>query len=167
MRICRFLHLLCGLILAGLWLTACGGTPASPGSTLASVPPTSTPTLVPRTAPMPIPTLSLDETAATLKEFVVADFDAVHSQVNGDTNKYLIFGNLPVSKSAADLPPDLAAFLGRWEGYSYAPPVKKDRKFVLVIPEITRQGGQLIGWSGTNLQFPDKVGGAPLQGCRG
>jgi predicted esterase len=57
-----------------------------------------------------------------------------------------------------DLPPDLAVFLGRWEGYSYIPPVKKDRKFVLVIPEITRQGGKLIGWSATNLQFPERVG---------
>jgi len=158
MRICRFVKRWGGLILAGLWLTACGGTPASPSSTLASTPPTSTPTLVPTTIARPVPTLSLDETAATVKEFVVTDFDAVHSQVTGDTNKYLIFGNLPVSKPAVDLPPDLAVFLGRWEGYSYIPPVKKDRKFVLVIPEITRQGGKLIGWSATNLQFPERVG---------
>jgi hypothetical protein len=93
---------------------------------------------------------------------VVTDFDAVHSPVNGDPNKHLIFGNLPVSKPAADLPPDLAAFLGRWEGYSYAPPVKKDRKFVLVIPEITSQ--ENLGWS-ANLSL-DKVE-SPLQGCRG
>ncbi len=158
MRIRRFVFLWCGLILTGLWLAACGGTPASPGSTPTTVPLTSTPRLVPTATPMPVPMLSLDETAATVKEFVITDFDAAHSQVNGDPNQYLIFGNLPVSKPAADLPPDLAAFLGRWEGYRYAPPVKKDRKFVLVIPEMTRQGGKLIGWTGTNLQFPDTVG---------
>jgi predicted esterase len=114
--------------------------------------PSSTPT----TAPTPLPTLSLDETSA--KEFVITDFDAVHSPVNGDANKYLIFGNIPVSKPAADLAPELAVFLGRWEGYSYAPPVKKDTKVVMVIQEITAQGGKAFAWSGTNLQYPDLVG---------
>jgi predicted esterase len=82
----------------------------------------------------------------------------VHSPVNGDANQYLIFGNISVSRPATDLPPELAVFLGRWEGYSYAPPVKKDRKLVLVIQEITAQGGKAVGWSGTNLQYPDRVG---------
>ena len=116
MRIQRFVPLLCGLILAVLWLAACSGTSASPSATPASTPPTLPPTLVPTTIPAPVPTLSLDETTATVKEFVVTDFDAVHSQAKDDPNKYLIFGNLPVSKPAADLPPELAAFLGRWEG---------------------------------------------------
>jgi len=106
--------------------------------------------------PTPIPTLSLDETSA--KEFVIDDFDAVHTALNGDANEYLIFGNLPVSKPAADLPPELAVFLGRWEGYNYSPPIKKDRKVVLVIQEITTQGGTGFAWSGTNLQYPDLVG---------
>jgi predicted esterase len=103
----------------------------------------------------PIPTLSLDETSS--KEFVIDDFDAVHTPVNGDANEYLIFGNLPTSKPAAGLPSELTVFLGRWEGYSYSPPIKKDRKVVLVIQEITTQGGTGFGWSGTNLQFPDLV----------
>jgi predicted esterase len=105
--------------------------------------------------PNTIPTLSIDETYA--KDFVIEDFDAVHSSVNGDANEHLIFGNLKVSQPAADLPPELAVFLGRWEGYSYSPPVKKDRKVVLVIQEITAQGGTGLGWSGTNLQYPDLV----------
>jgi len=105
--------------------------------------------------PTPVQTLSLDEASA--KDFVIDDFDGVHAPVDGDANKYLIFGNLPVSKPAADLPPELAVFLGRWEGYSYSPPIKKDRKAVLVIQEITAQGGTGFGWSGTNLQYPDTV----------
>ncbi len=115
-----------------------------------------TPTPVPSTtAPTPLPTLSLDETSA--KAFEVTNFDAVHSPVTGDANKYLILGNVPVSKPAADLPPELAVFLGRWEGYSYAPPVKKERKVVLVVQEITAQGGKAVTWSGTNLQYPDVI----------
>jgi predicted esterase len=118
--------------------------------------PSPTPAPVtPTVAPTP-PTLSLDETSAKL--FVITDFDALHSPVAGDANKYLILGNVPVSKPAADLSPELAVFLGRWEGYNYGPPVKKDRKLVLVVQEITAQGGTAVGLSGTNLQYPDAVG---------
>jgi predicted esterase len=106
--------------------------------------------------PVSIPTLSLDETY--IKEFTIKDFDAAHAPVNGDANQYLILGSLPVSKPPAELPPELAAFLGRWEGYSYSLPIKKDRKIVLVIQEISTQGGMAFGWSGTNLQYPDLVG---------
>jgi predicted esterase len=130
-----------GLFVMSLIFSACGATP---------------PPVTPIPTPTPIPTLSLDETSA--KESVIEDFDAVHAPVNGDANQYLIFGNLPVSKPAADLPPELAVFLGRWEGYNYSPPVKKDRKLVLVIQEITAQGGTVFGWSGTNLQYPDVIG---------
>lgn len=124
-----------GLIVFSLVVSACGTTK--------SVTPTT------------IPTLAIDETFA--KDFVVADFDSVHSPNDGDTNKYLIFGNLPVSKPASDLPRELAVFLGRWEGFDYSPPIKKDRKVVLVIQEITPQGGTGHLWSGTNLQYPDYV----------
>jgi len=116
-------------------------------ATLAPVPPT--------TAPTPLPRLTLDE--ISIMQYEITDFDAVHSPVNGDTNKYLILGNVPVSKPAPGLPPELAVVLGRWEGYSYAPPVKKDRKVVLVVQEMTAQGGEAITWSGTNLQYPDLV----------
>ena len=81
----------------------------------------------------------------------------MHSPVNGSTNEYLIFGNLPVSKPAADLAPELAAFLGRWEGYSYGPPVKKDGKFVWSFRRSRRRGARGF-WAGTNLQYPDRIG---------
>lgn len=137
-----------GLLAALLWLAAC-----TPGHM-----PGPAPAAKPMIFPTAAPTLSLEQTTA--KEFVISDqnFDAVHSPVNGDANKYLILGNLPVSKPAADLAPGLAAFLGRWEGYINAAPVKKDRKMVLVIQEINAQEGKAIGWSGKNLQFPDRIG---------
>jgi predicted esterase len=131
-----------GLTLAGLIVVLLGLTDCR-----------SEPVLEP--ALTPLPTLTIDETS--MKQYEVTDFDAAHSPVNGDANEFLIFGNLPVSEPAADLPPELAAFLGRWEGYSYAPPVKKDRKIVLVIQEVTAQWGKAITWSGTNLQYPDIV----------
>ncbi len=106
----------------------------------------------PTATPTPLPTRSLEETS--MDDFVIEDFDAVHAPVNGDTNEYLIFGNAPISKPAADLPPELAALPGRWEGYSYGPPVKKDWKFVLVIQEITALGGKALLWTGANLQYP-------------
>ena len=97
----------------------------------------------------------LEETS--IQDLEIEDFDALHSPVDGDTNTHLIFGNLPISDPAADLEPELAAFLGRWEGYSYAPPVQKDWKFVLVIQEITAQDGKAFLWMGTNLQYPSEV----------
>jgi predicted esterase len=92
-----------------------------------------------------------------MTDFVIKDFGRVHSQVNGDANEYLIYGNVPILPPAANLPHELASFLGRWEGYSYGPPVKKDWKFVLVIQEITAQNGKALLWTGTNLQYPDWV----------
>lgn len=91
------------------------------------------------------------------EDFEISDFDAVHAPVDQDANEYLIFGNLPVPSPAANLPSELAVFLGRWEGYDYSPPVKKDYKFVLVIQEITAQGGRAFLWMGTNLQYPSAV----------
>jgi predicted esterase len=88
------------------------------------------------------------------KDFSVADFDAVHSPLPGGGEGHLIFGAIPVPTPAEDLAPELAAFLGRWEGYDYAPPVKKDNKGVLVIQEITSTGGKAYLWAGTNLQYP-------------
>lgn len=106
-------------------------------------------------APTPVPTYTMNETA--MADFVIDDFDGVHALVNGDANTGLIFGNLPVAAPAAALPAELAAFLGRWEGYSYAPPVEKDWKFVLVVQEISALGGTAFLWMGTNLQYPDSV----------
>jgi predicted esterase len=99
--------------------------------------------------------LSLEETA--MKDFTVEDFDAAHSPLGIGKNEHLIFGNLPVAQPAVDLSPALACFLGRWEGFSYGPPVKKDWKYVLVIREISERGGTAFLWAGTNLQYPDQV----------
>jgi len=140
-----------GLLAILLILAGCG-----PGQVPVLTPTVVQPTPMPIPTLTPFPTLSLDQTFA--KELATSDFDSLHSPVNGDTNQYLIFGKLPVSKPAADLPAELAVFLGRWEGYSYAPPVKKDQKAVLVIQEITVQGGKAAGWGGTNLQYPDTIG---------
>ncbi len=137
-----------GVVSLGLGLAACSPAP-TPTPTPTPPPPTVTPT------PTPLPILPLDQTS--VKDFVISDFDAVHAPVNGDANEHLIYGNLPVSKPAADLPPEQGAFLGRWEGYSYAPPVKKDTKVVVVIQSIAPQGGTLYVWAGTNLQYPDMV----------
>jgi predicted esterase len=115
--------------------------------------PTATP--LPTSTPTPPPTNSPVETS--VEDFVIEDFDAVHAPVGSDENAHLILGNIPISTPAADLAPELAAFLGRWEGYSYAPPVKKDWKFVIVVQEITAQGGKAFLWAGTNLQYPDWV----------
>ena len=112
------LFVMAGLIVFSLIFSACGTTKS--------------------VTPATIPTLVIDETFA--KDFAVADFDAVHSTIDGDANEHLIFGNLPISKPPVDLPPELAVFLGRWEGFDYSPPIKKDRKVVLVIQEITPQG---------------------------
>jgi hypothetical protein len=80
---------------------------------------------------------------APMSDLAALDFEAAHSQSPEDANKSLIFGNVPVAAPKALLPEGLKAFSGRWEGYSYAPPVIKDYKVVLVIQEINARGGKL------------------------
>jgi predicted esterase len=98
----------------------------------------------------PPPALALEDTG--MADFAAGDFDAVHSSVDG--KEFLIFGNLSSVPPAADLPDEYAAFLGRWEGYGYGPPVKKDWKYVLTVREISSAGGKAYLWAGTNLQYP-------------
>ncbi|MBP1694015.1 MAG: phospholipase [Chloroflexi bacterium] len=98
---------------------------------------------------------SINETSR--KDFTITDFEAVHAPVNNDANEFLIFGNLPITPAAQGLSTELAAFLGRWEGYDYSPPVKKDYKIVLVIQDISAQGGKAFLWLGTNLQYPSSI----------
>jgi predicted esterase len=93
----------------------------------------------------------------SMEGYAIPDFAAVHSPVGGDANEFLIFGNIPVAQPASDLSPDWAAFLGRWEGYSFAPPVKKDWKFVLTVQDITAEGGTAFLYFGTNLQYPTGI----------
>lgn len=138
---------LIGLSIVGLFIVPLGLVGCRSEPTLTPTPPTLMPAL--------LTTLTLDETSA--EEFVISDFDAVHSSINGDANQHLILGNIPVSEPAADLAPDLAVFLGRWEGYDFGPPVKKDYKTVLVVQEMTAQGGTAYAWLAANLQYPDMV----------
>jgi predicted esterase len=147
-------------IAIGLWVAGLLAISLAISSCIsqASLTPTATrilPTATTNSTPTPPPPLTLKET--TYEKFPIPDFDAVHAQVAGDPNKYLIFGNLPVATPSPDLPPELAAFLGRWEGFDYAPPVKKDWKCVLVIQNITAQGGEAVIWWATNLQYPAEV----------
>ena len=93
-----------------------------------------------------------------MQAYSVTDFDTLHSPVAGKINKFLVLGGLHIAQPDPKLPPELASFLGRWEGYSYNPPVARDRKVVLVVQEINTQGGKAVYWSGTNLQYPDMVG---------
>ncbi len=135
--------------LCALLLSLAGCRPGqAPGPALTPVSPGA--------APAPQPTLSLDQTSAN--DFVISDFEAVHAPVDGDANKYLIYGNIPVAKPAADLPPELAVLLGRWEGYGDSPSVKKDQKIVMVIQEITAQGGKAVGWSAPISSIPPRSG---------
>ena len=96
--------------------------------------------------------------APVMQNYTVTDFETVHSAVADKANKYLVLGNLQEAVPTSKLPPELSVFLGRWEGFSFAPPIKKDRKVVLVIQNITLQGGWGVFWSGTNLQYPDLIG---------
>lgn len=148
MKRIRFFSLLAVVML----LSGCmpGVTASTP--TLAAL--TSLPTL-PVSSPTARPTLALENTSSELYE--IPDFASVHSAVDGDSNEHLIFGNLPRIQPAADTPSDLSVFLGRWEGYSYVPPVEKDRKLVMHVAEISEKGGTLYAWTGTNIQFPDQI----------
>jgi len=82
------------------------------------------------------------------------EFAAVHSPVDGDDNQHLIFGNLRVTPPADELPPELAAFLGRWEGSELAPPDAIATKAVLFVEKIDNQGGKAYLWAGNELQYP-------------
>jgi dienelactone hydrolase len=95
-----------------------------------------------------------NEAAPGWKDFAIQDFAKVHSEVAGDANRGLILGAIPISSPARDLPSELAAFLGRWEGFDLSPPVKKDIKGVLVVSEINPRGGKAFLYACNNLQFP-------------
>ncbi|MBN1120691.1 MAG: hypothetical protein JXJ17_06405 [Anaerolineae bacterium] len=140
-------------LLALLVMAGCGTAPdVESTSLLPTSTPTTGPTITIAPAITPTPAPALVETS--MDDLVIDDFDAVHSPVDGGENEHLIFGNIQVPDHPADLPSDLAAFLGRWEGYSYGPPVRKDWKYVLVVQEIDEQEGRAVLWGGTNLQYP-------------
>ncbi|MBN1437779.1 MAG: dienelactone hydrolase family protein [Anaerolineales bacterium] len=103
---------------------------------------------------VPAPALSLEQTG--MKNFDPGDFDAVHSPADPAGREYLIFGNVAHSQ-APDAQAGGGAFLGRWEGYGYGPPVKRDWKYVLAIRSISPHGGSAYWWAGTDLQYPSQV----------
>ena len=115
---------------------------------LTSTKPSSTSTIIP---------VKTDAPKTYWKDFIIGDFTAVHSPNKGSDNEFLIFGNIPISKPPADLSRDLVRFIGRWEGYDFSPPVKKDYKAVLVIQEINNDGGIAYLWYGSILQYPSQV----------
>ena len=102
------------LVAVVLGAAACGSTPdpAAPGQTA-----------IPTASAAPSE-MSLFETG--VQPFAALDFDAVHQPVDAGGNAALIFGALPVTPAATGTPPELAAFLGRWEGYGYGPPIRRD-----------------------------------------
>jgi len=122
-----------GLVIAGV--LGCGGTAGPPSAST-------------------VPAISLGETRLDALE--VGDADAFHGPLGADGNAASIFGALPIAATAG-LPGELSAFLGRWEGYGYGPPIKRDWKYVLAVTEITPQRGTAYVWAATNLQFPAAV----------
>ena len=133
------------LIAVALGAAACGSTPdpGAPGQTA-----------IPTASAAPSE-MSLFETG--VQPFEVVDFDAVHQPVDAGGNAALIFGALPVTPAATGTPPELAAFLGRWEGYGYGPPIRRDWRYVLAITEITPRDGRGFIWAGTNTQYPSRI----------
>jgi len=104
------------------------------------------------------PTAEPDDIETFWQDFEITNFDEIHAPVDGDENEYLIFGNLPVSPPPETLAPELATFLGRWEGYDYGNSMTNEIiKIVIVIQEISDQGGKGVLWAGTNVQYPRDV----------
>ena len=101
------------------------------------------------------PAMTLFDTG--VRPFEVVDFDAVHRPLAADGNASLIFGALPVTPAAPGAAPELAAFLGRWEGYGSGPPIRRDWRYVLAVTEITPRDGTAYIWAGTNTQFPSRI----------
>ena len=77
-----------------------------------------------------------------------------HAPVGEDENTFLIFGGLPVSPPEPGLAPELAAFLGRWEGLSDGARDPGAYAAVLVVQEIGPRGGVAYLWAGEDFQYP-------------
>ena len=132
------------IIVMGLSAGACGG--AGPSAPESAARPSDH---LPVTRGIPLGQTSVDP-------LDVVDFGSFHSPVDG-TDASLIFGGLPVTPPGPDVSAEAVAFLGRWEGFGYGRPIRRDWKYVLAITEITPREGTAYMWAGTNLQFPDRV----------
>jgi hypothetical protein len=133
------------VIATALGAAACGasrgsGPPDGSGNAGASV------------APSP---MALFETG--VQPYEVVNFDAVHQPIDAGGNAALIFGALPMTPAATGIAPELAAFLGRWEGYGLGPPIKGDWRYAVAVTEITPRDGTAFVWAGTNTQFPSRI----------
>jgi formylglycine-generating enzyme required for sulfatase activity/predicted esterase len=104
-------------------------------------------------APAPLPAISAASASALSSEEAAA-FREVRSS---DGNEFLIFGAAKAPKPDPRLDASLSVFLGRWEGYDFAPPVARDLKIVLAIQRMASEGGEGLLWAGTNLQYPAAV----------
>jgi predicted esterase len=138
----RLLNLLLAI---GISAAACSSSPATG---------THDPTGIPD-ASSSLPPMTLFDTGA--RPFEVVDFAAVHRPVDAGGNASLIFGALPVTPVATGTAPEVAAFLGRWEGYGDGPPIKRDWRYVVAVTTITPRDGTAFIWAGTNTQFPSRI----------
>jgi predicted esterase len=98
-----------------------------------------------------IPAVALCDTG--VRTLASIDFDAFH----GPGSVAPVFGALPIEPAPPDVPAATAAFLGRWEGYGLAPPIRRDWKYVLAVTSVTAVDGRAYLWASTNLQFPALV----------
>jgi hypothetical protein len=138
-------RLLILLLAMGIGAAACGSSPATGAHD---------PTGIPGASPS-APLMTLFDTG--VRPFEVVDFAAVHRPVDADGNASLIFGALPITPAATGTAPEVAAFLGRWEGYGYGPPIKRDWRYVVAVTEVTPRDGTAFIWAGTNTQFPSRI----------
>lgn len=88
------------------------------------------------------------------KKLIDSPFELLHSQIPGTENAYRFLGAFPVREPAPELPREIAAFSGRWEGYMEGTPVAEDVKVALVVQEISRDGGTLIQSLYFDSQYP-------------
>lgn len=93
-----------------------------------------------------------DKEISYLKALPLPPFEELHSPVAGNSNEFLILGNLRKTDVAKKVPEELARLAGRWEGYDQTPPVKNDLKMVLFVKEITREHITFILWNASSLQ---------------
>lgn len=93
-----------------------------------------------------------DKEISYLKALPLPPFEELHSPVAGNSNEFLILGNLRKTDVAKKVPKELALLAGRWEGYDQTPPVKNDLKMVLFVKEITREYITFILWNASSLQ---------------
>lgn len=135
------------LSVTSLYLVGCN--PGKPAAIPVTPSPSPTSTILASHTPI-IPPTNSEEMPATAspasssnslldtswKDFTITDFGNVHASLDQDANQHLIFGGLQVSPSTANLSPDLAAFLGRWEGPETVPEGYAPSQAVLFVQQI-------------------------------